>query len=86
MLILTYTPYSDRVPAQIGTTVIHQAMDKIPYEELTKAGTTSHKTLGSTAITGKMKVSETDFDFTSVNSQLVTTKHVVIPQSTHANR
>ena len=79
MLILADTPYSDRIPVQIGTTVIDQAMDKVTNEESSKAGTTWCKTIGSTAISGQMKVSETDFDVTSINSQLVTIKCVAIP-------
>ena len=56
MLILTDTPYSDRFPVQIGNTVIDWAIDKTTDDELPKAGTTWHKTIGSTAITDQMKV------------------------------
>ena len=49
---------------------------------VSKTGTMWHKTIGNTAITGQMEVSETDFDTTSINSPLVTTKCAVIPPFT----
>ena len=53
-------------------------MEKIIDEELAKAGTMWHLTIGSTAITSQTKVSEPSFDATSVDGPLVTTKHVVL--------
>ena len=75
------SPFSLRVPVQLGTIVLDRAMAKITIEELTNGSATWQQTYISTVVmarvagTAEMKNDDTP----SIDAPLVTTKSTVIP-------
>ena len=82
MLILkSSSPYSLRVPVQLGTTVLDRSLARITVEELAHASKTWQQTYMSTMITAKVAGTvETNNDYIlTTDAPFVTTKPTVIP-------
>ena len=82
MLILkSSSPYSLRVPVQLGTTVLGRAMARITMEELAHASDTWQQTYMSTMVTAKVAgtVKTKDDGIPTIDAPLVTIKPIVIP-------
>ena len=77
MLVLkSSSPFSLRIPVQLGTTVLDRAMAKITVEELVCASSMWQQTyMGTVARTVEMKNDDTPY----INVPLVMTKPTVIP-------
>ena len=77
------SPFSLRVPVQLRTTVLDQAMVKIMVEELACASSTWQQTYMSTMVTaGATSTAEQGCqDTPTIDAPLVTMKSVVIPPS-----
>ena len=80
-ILKSSSPFSLRVPVQLGTTVLDRVMANMTKEELTHASNTRQQTCMSTVVmvrvagTVKMKNDDTS----SLNAPLVTAKPIVIP-------
>ena len=82
MLILkSSSPYSLRVPHQLGITVLDRAMTRITVEELPHANNTWWKTYMSTMVTAKVAsmIERKDDGIPTIDAPLVTTKPFMIP-------
>ena len=79
LLVLPTTPYSTRIPFQIGTTVIDRAIQKITPEELAETDTTWCQTHISMVVTTNAVSAADEFDASSIDSTLNTINPVTIP-------
>ena len=75
------SPYSLRVPIQLGTTVLDRAMARITVEELAHASDTWQQTYMSTMVTARVAgtVEMKDDGIPTIDAPLVTTKPIMIP-------
>ena len=81
LILMSSSPYSLRVPIQLGTTVLDRDMARITVEELACASNTWQQTYMSTVVTAKVaSTDETkDNDTCTIGAPLVTTKPVIPP-------
>ena len=84
MLVLkSFSHFSLRVPFQLGTTVLDQAMVEIMVEELTHANSMWQQTYMSTMVTASLAsaAEQGGHDTPITNAPLVTMKSIMIPYS-----
>ena len=83
LILKSFTPFSSRVPIQLGTTVLDWAMAKIMVEEFTCASSMWQQIYMSTTFTACLAgtAEQGCHNTPIINTPLVTTKPIVIPPS-----